>query len=540
MPLNPGLLKKIGFPEILQFFLIFTCVVVLLSAWLGIYWRNSIFIFFVSIIISYFLFRKFYISFSLPRKVLLLSLLVFIMASYPLLILHPFYPASTDTFHAINMRVIDEKIPETYTPYSDVNLNYQLGFHLFAKIFSDFLFFVPDYIIIWFFGAVFAALQLILLYLFASEFFGSERAGLISALLFIGTKIVFQNMYYGMYPWLMGTVFFLFFALLVLKRNKLGIIFLPAIFTIHPGVAFYSILYLLAYFLYFRESLKQLAILAVSLILAIPAYFQTYEARLAQLFSEGVSAVAVNTFTIENLVLPFMWTGIIPTLFFIVATLIAGTVFLKTRKINREQLFVFLLILLTYAAYAFFKILNFSNVMGAKISDLFMISVLLFSGFALASSRIKFFNTRIFYIALVILGLVFFLSSSYLTGLRDGIRITPEEAEFALLIKDAVPEKSKIIYLTDGGGKMAMLSDTIPYNALRGWFVAHSSKWLHPENFQPLIEKDLNWEMITQGCLECIPNTMAEYAVINEDFFPHTLQDEEVLTYKKFKLYKLN
>src|SRR3989344_3921341 len=90
--------KCAGFMNKAAFFLfIFIAVSILLSLWLGYFWRNSIFIFIVSIALSYLIYRKFYFNFLLKPGIFLLSALMFVLCIYPVFLITPYYSASIDS-----------------------------------------------------------------------------------------------------------------------------------------------------------------------------------------------------------------------------------------------------------------------------------------------------------------------------------------------------------------------------------------------------------------------------------------------------------
>ncbi len=529
------MMKKIF--SLIIFFLIFSAVSILLSLWLGLIWRNSLFILLVSLIISYFIFKKFRIEIFVPLRIYALGLLVFLMAAYPLLLIHPFYNASADPTSTITTIVIGDKIPETYAPYSNLSYRYVVGFQLFAKIFMDFLPFFPPYLITWFLGAIFAFLQLILIYVLAKIFFNSDTAGEWAAILFIGAKIVFQNMYWGQYSWLMGTVFFLAALAALLSKSKLAYLFFPVIFIIHPGPAFNILLFLAAYFLFFRQEFSAVATLILSLLLAIPSFLKSYFYLIYNTLFGGIHSFSftISGFLRLSLLIP-PWIGIIP--FFFAVLGIGWSI--KKRDFNKKKFLLLFLLLISAFLNVFFGV--FGTTVAGRVIELAAISAILLGSIFLTEIRMdstKYAN--LVKAVIIIFCLYFFFSSTILNHLRSGSKITPDEAAFAIRFKEIDPELSETLFLSPGGGKMAEISNKIPFNVRLNWFLPTNEVLIaNDPNLDEFVSKSAKWHYIVDNNrVEYIYDLNVDYVVINKEFFNNYLQKEPIFSYKQFDLYRL-
>jgi len=268
----------------LWFVLIFTGVSIILSLFAGLVWRQSLVILVLSFVLSYLLFRKFRFDYNIPRVVYLVAILVFFLSVHPLLFIHPFFNSSADPAPTTAAMLIGETIPPDYSPYADLAFNYQLGFPLFAKLFIDLLP-VEPYLVTWAIAGIFSGLQVIFLYVFASLLLHSRKAGMIAAFLFLGTKVVFMNMYFGEYTWIMGTTFFFAAFACLSKKSSLAMLFFPAMVAVHPGVTFNALLFLVLYVVFFWEVLSGAVKMVVSSVLALPSLLLTYSAAAANLLS---------------------------------------------------------------------------------------------------------------------------------------------------------------------------------------------------------------------------------------------------------------
>ena len=525
------------FGLILAFFL-FVAVSILVSQIFGFFWRNSLAILLISAAFSVLLFKKFNlgsINITLPKLVYFLILLMLVLASMPL-INKPFYPATQDPAQTILLRTLKGNIPLDFQPYEKISFSYQYGFHLFVRLFVDFIPFIPDYLIMWFFGILFAAMQVVLVYLLSSVFFKDNKIALLSALLLIGTKLIYANVWYGMYPWVLATCFFMLMVIFLKLNNGLAKLFLPVIIITHPGVGFYATLFLIIYFIFFEIKLKEIAKFIFPIIITIPSLIMIY----SPLFINFLSILTGNLIyhgEIKNISLLFDLIistpgtlGVIPSIFLF----IAAVVWLRNKNYfaKNSQNFFFLLAIVSWV---FSTVLGyFVNFIGNKIFELFTISAIIFAPSILAPYLNK-INLRKFLAILVIvllLQMFFFYNAKYLSHLRQGSKITKEMADFAINFKNFDPSLETAFFLTNSPSKIAEYSNKIPYDTKVGWFLPNDEIQIFHDEGKKIMDKkhEIAKKILDSNCFECIPNLGVKYAVVDKRLWLNTF-DKNLLVF---------
>jgi hypothetical protein len=518
---------------------VFTVVAIILSVWLGLLFLNTPVILIASFVISYFLIKKFPIKIErVPREVLLLAVIIAILCAHPLLLLHPFYPASNDAFHTIMVRVLqmNEKIPQTFEPYSGISFTYNFGFHLFVKLFADLFFFIPDYLVLWFFGVFFASVQAILIYFFAKELFVSEKAGLYSALLFVGTKMVYQEMFFGIWPRLLATNLFFLYFIFFLRKNKLCLLFPPALACVHAGIFFNVAVFSFLYILFNRAKLTPMLKTLPALVLALPSFVIVYSVSLMGLFAQSKFAEITLALLIKELVSVALWLGWVPLV-------VAGAGFfwmLYKRNYSKQKLFALavLVVFVLLYFYLFLKQYPSSNVP----MEFAGLGAVLFAGLTLSEIRFKSKEFEKWVkVLIIILCLLAFFASGYLTKFRFGSKISAEQAEFAFRFKEYDPALKEALFLTTGSSKIAEFANKIPFDVTRGFFlpavkhiVWHDAAWQ-----EVLRKKQLREKILQTKYVQCIYDSNVSYVVIDESYFPVKLKQSPVLEHGNIKLYKL-
>lgn len=523
------------------FFLVVASVVIVFSQWIGFFFLNSLLNLGIGIIIGFFLLwffcSKELLGFlRIPRIALAVALIAFLMSIFSFVFITPFFAPSSDPVHVITIRTLglNEKIPSNYLPFSEFAFSYQFGFHLFAKIFTDFFWFAKDYQVLIVLGAIIIALEAIAFYWFSKVFVSSERNRLIAVALFIGAKIVFQNLYFGLHPWNFASVLFFVFVAMFHKKSKLSFVFFPVIFSVHPGVA----VNMLAFFLFYlffnsRETIFFFRHLP-TLLLSAPILLVSYVPLALGFFSSKQSFFSFEK--LFSILQPLPLTlGLVPLLFFAFSIL-----FLLFRKrFSRNIAFfscVFAFSVLFYSYFSFGES-NFAS----KVLELFTVSAILISVLALDFENLSKKLFSLFLLAVVLFSVVsFFFFSGYLSYLRAGDKIDWEEAEFAFAFEKIDSSLQNTLFLTDGGAKMAELSNKIPFNVKRDYFVAYPDFQAKHDNGLLLEnEKAALFKRIVNGCKECVYQTNAKYVVLNKNFVSFELDEEKLLVSKNIVLYGL-
>ncbi|MDO8428038.1 MAG: hypothetical protein Q7S92_02380 [Candidatus Diapherotrites archaeon] len=516
---------------------IFLASASLASAWLGLIWRNSVFIFVISFGFTLLVLSKIKLPENPSKNAFLFAILTLILAGHPFLIIHPFYDASADPAASIVSLTIQEKIPATYAPYSNLPFTYELGFPLIAKIFIDFIPTIPAYGITWFLGLVFAFLQAIFVYFIGKKMFDSEKAGLIGIALFSVSKIVYQNMYWGQFPFMMATVFFLSFVFFFFEQHWLAGLFFPAIFLAHPGPAAYTILFIVLAAIFFKHTRAGILKVIPASLFALPAFFISYKPLIENTLSSA--ALTSNTANIPAYLAAIPpWVG----LSFLTAVLTCVWV-VKTKKYSQEILFwitCFISSLLLFVILGLINSGSTSLLAGRLIEFVFFSAVFVTLSVFIHIPKLQtqFFKPLV--LLILFLGLILFFTSTTLTHLRNGPRITPEEAEFAFAFKTFDPYLEKALILSQSNAKIAELANKIPYNIKSKWYLPYG---VHQNQsslaYEQINEEEETWKKIVEEqCIECINTISVRYIAVNTDFIDLNMPYPLVFEFKKFKVYQ--
>jgi hypothetical protein len=516
--------------------ILFLVIASLLSLWAGLVWRNSLVILVVSLMASYLVLKKIKLPENPSKIAWLLAFVAIALAAHPFLLLHPFYDASADPAATIVSLSIQETIPSTYAPFSDIAFTYELGFPLVAKLFIDLFPTIPPYAVTWGLGILFVLLQALMVYFLARKFFKTEQAGLLGLAFFAGSKLIYQNMYWGQFSWMMATVFFLAFLWFLFEDQKPMLLLFPAIFVTHPGPAFYTILIGVLLLLFLKNTRKHFLPLLGSLLIALPAFWISYLPLVQGALAKTADITFNSKFAAFVLAIP-PWIGIT----FITAVLASFWVI----QTKRETQDVFWLTVFA-SSLALILVLGWINTNSASLLAGRIIELLFFSALFLSVSflvNVSWFKKIKFeYVlgAVLILGLVLFFTSTTLTHLRMGSKITPEEAEFAQAFKEFDPDLKVAFIFSKNNAKIGEVSNKIPYHVKSGWYLpygVHSN--LETPAQQKLIERENTWNrIVTDACAECATKAPVDYIVVNTTFVEMEFNLDPVFTYGTFLVYK--
>jgi len=461
------------------------------------------------------------------------------LAAYPVLFITGF-PASNDALHSIHVRLIKEKIPLTYEPYSPLPLNYRLGFHLFARFLLDLIPFFDDFMLLWFLGVIFVGLQLILFYVFIFKFTSSNNASMLATILLFGSKTLFQNMYFGLYPWLLATNLFLLIFICFKENNKFSFLFFPTLFLVHPAIAFIFLVFFCFYLFFFEKLIKLLPYL-FSLILTLPSFIGIDSALIFSVSGTPFMIPAFNALIKIFIALP-LWIGLIPIIVFLIALIFS---FFK-KSFSKEKIFSIALIFSSIALFFFFNFKN--NPLDNKLIELLTFAVLLF--IALTFNEIKennFIqkNLKKIFIILLLLCLLTFFFSSYLEKIRQGSKITKNEFLFARTFFAFDSEPKKTLFLTNHSGKMAEYSNKAPLDAMHDWlvfFLPDQEKY-DSKALEAIKRKELEQKIINSKDIKLIEKTVKdyniEYVVIDSNFIDLNLFFNKAFVFDSFVVYKV-
>jgi len=539
------MLKKL--PQFIWLSMIFTSLSILLSYWTGPYFLSAPLTLILSAAGTYILWKKFPVRLELRKEVLAASAIMFILVAYPLLMMHPFYMGANDTLHTINLRVLQDqgKIPETYQPYSEISFTYIIGYHLFTNMFYDLVPVAPDYIFLWFFGALVSAALPILVYLFAKELFGSERTALISAFLVLGTKFIYIDFFFGMFPRLLAWALFFAFILALFRKSPLSFLFLPAIFAVHSGIGMNTIIFLAFVSLLYPMKARILKH-APSLLLALPAFLISYAPLFYYTLSPDKSPVAYvqSSLSAEALSLALSM-GWLP-----VALFVLGTLWFAFRKsFGKEKLLFFSVA--AFSALAYFLLLG--RIVTVNIfTDLLNVSGLFFGALFLSEllkkAPLKQFlskpGIRLSHLIpiIIIISLLAFFASGYITSIRQGTKLNQESADFAFAFQSFDPEPRTTLFITSlPPSKLAEYSNKIPLDKEKGFFLPLTPTLVIQDN---AYLSEMENSKLKQKIMEDPKNRASQadvhYIVVEKNTLSEPLGLPVAFEYKDFTVYTTN
>lgn len=514
--------------QIVLFFFIFSSLIILVSLNIGLFVLHSPSIFIVAFLLSLLLYKKWTFHVTIPLHVWLLALLMGLLLAYPVLLSTPFYTGGSDPAQTIILRVLTDRIPQTFAPYADLSFTYQFSYHLLVKVFNDILPFLPDYLWLWLLGVVFGAFQIVSVYLSVLILSDNKRAALYSSILLFGTKAIYRDVLVGGFHTVLAVNFLLLALVCFHKKNKLAYLFFPAAVAVHPHIGALSFLLFGAYLFFFRGGMKRFLKLLPSLVLIIPVFMTTYLALFIGLVDPGDPL----TFHLEMNPLFYalipLFIGIVPSAFFGVSVIDR----IIKRKLTKEQKFYLSLSFLVILLYVILGFVGFRFL--GKLFELGIIAVVSFSGLVLSTWR----SRKFLFIGILLLGIVVILSSGELNNNRFVGKVSPEEAQFAFAFKEYDPDLKTVFIFSKGSQKISEYANKIPYDPYKDWYLPYDDKQVfHDEGLELLKQNhNISEDILSEACISCVQNLGVDYLVINHNQFDLPFEDA-VFTYKNFTVH---
>lgn len=520
---------------IAMIFLLWVSFVSLSSAWIG-YWNLfPVPLLVLGLAAAFLLWKRFGFEAETPALAVGLFVLMLALSAFPLLLVHPFFPASADALHVTHIRILQDHIPATYSPYADLQFTYQIGFALFSNAIAKTLFLVPDYLVVWLLGLLFSGLLVLLSYWIVFELTQNPKTGLVAGVLVFGSKFVFQTFYYGVFPLLASFCLFLAAWLLLEKKNPLVFLLVPAVLIFHPFTGLLLLFFLACYFAQNRNWRQSFWVL-VSVLLALPSFLTTYWNAFGNASNKPLS-FGFSAFFSALAPVP-LWLGLVPLLFFLLAV-----AFLKRTKKTRFVLFFSLAV---FALFLFFAGIGFPH--ADKFFTFFSIFAVLFaslffvSGFWQQAEQKNHLARRFNAVLLVLLLLClasFFLSKD-LQHARSGSKATVADEQFAFAFKQFDPSLKKTIFLSQGsGGWLAVLSNKIPLDPLANNMIQGSELQFAPGWSTVLARSELQ-KRIENGCLDCIAQSGSDYLAVDRNLYGFQFTFKKVFEFGSFEVYTIN
>jgi len=523
-----------SFWKITLWFFVLASIFSVTSLLVGYYWLNTIVILAFSIILATLITLKFGFGEKVGKKALILCALLAFLLAFPLLFQHPFFDASSDAATIINLRILGEKIPLDYEPYSGISFSYQSAFSIFVKSFASIFYFIPDYLVYWILGLIVGGLELIVFYVFSKRFFKSEAVAEYSVILLFGTKMLFLNAYFGDHALNLGVSLLLLAVLAVHEDSKLKFLFFPALLVIHPGAAMLFFIVLISYALAFRQKARQALEILPFAILAVPAFIATYLPLASQVFSPSGNAgfASLNDLARQAILLP-------QALGLPVFALLLLFLFASRKKIPKSREFCFLKYAAVLSLIAYFALSIKQAPFTGKFFELITVVGIIATAVFIAENK----TSKKFGIKLQVLVLAFcllgFFASAQLNDLRKGTKMNSEEYWFALEFKKFDPELKETLFLTSRNSKIAEYSNKIPFDVLGEYFIAANQKQVRNDKAwaEAVSRRELRKKIIAEKCVECVEGINVDYAVVERGVFPE-LSWPKVLDYGKFAVFE--
>jgi len=521
----------------LLFVAIFFAVVIIVSNAIGFFWLNSLFIGAVSLVISFFLVKKFGPKIETERGLFALMLFLLVLLIFPLILINNFFPASIDPISTSMLRILDGRIPLTHEPYSTINLSYALGSPLVNNMFSETITIIPDYLWPWIMGVVSGVLQLFFFYLFAGALFTNKKTAIYATAIFFCGKLIFENFYVGEMAWYLGSMFMFLFLYLHLKKNPLQYIVFPAVFAAHPLAGFNLLVILCVYWATHLPKVKEVLKLAISLLLVAPLIVMSYgPIAVNLLFNRGTGMSFLPPgFLPAVAAMPF-WVGTGLTIVLIFAIVLA----LKKKMLSKFEEKKFLAGLLIFSAALFIFFCSIGFMLAGKEIEVTIIAMVLLS--AALFAQMKFENKkRLAVIAIIlIVAMVFFFASTKLDHYRDGSKISQDGITFARGFYEIDPEMSTVLFLTKEGGKIAEYSNKIPYDVTGSHTIVYFAfVYYHDAAYDELgVKKEIQESIFAGKEIGKIQDLNVKYIAVNTADFNTPLPYKLIYNYNSYNLYE--
>ncbi len=527
--------EKIG--KGLIFIALLFSLIIIISNIIGFFWLNSIIILVVSFIGAVLL-SKFIPKIKVDNKLFGLMILLVIMLSYPVIFITPGFTAGADAVSTTMIRLLNGHIPLDHAQYGGLNLSYQLGFPLVANVFTEIAPIMPDYLWPWALVVFAGALQLFFIYLFSKEFFKSEKAGFVSAILFFGGKLVYENVYNGEFAWVMATAFMFLFLYLFLKKNRLQYIVFPVVFVTHPAVGFNLLVFFIIHFIFYKTKIKEVVKILSSLILVIPLIIMSYfPIAYNMLFNKDtISEGFAFGFWKAILALP-PWIGNAIVIAFVLLLIVS--IWKRTLLKEKEQNFLFTLLIVSTVMFILFSFIGF--VLAGRIVELMFITILLLSASFFTKIELSKKKIAILLILFLLTSLFFFTTSSILNHYRNSNKNDLENIKFAVAFYEFDSSQERVLFLSQGGGgKIGEYSNKIPFNLKSAHMILLRDFSYYPnEAFYEFKSNTATWEKIFyENSIELVDNINVKYIVVNKNDFKTELNYPIVFEYAKFIVYK--
>lgn len=437
------------------------------------------------------------------------------------------YDLSGDSAPVIAASLIGETIPFTYQPYADLPFFYPLGLPVILSQLSEAG--IPLHLGGWMLGL----LGIILLTFFLTAILcgrtKNKAAWVLIPLLITTLRFPLQSLLVGEYPLLLS--FGLGTAAWYLSKSKEweSIILWSGAFILHP----YGMLVTLAGWILLEwPTIQTILVRALGIgVLTLPVW-------VLQLLPMIVSSALKSdpgSITLSMLVAQFFLVGIIPSL--AAAAAIAVGVWKKQTRILTPYLLLVAVGIGGAGVAAVFP----GFVIGGKLIFLAGVGAI---GLALhiIPPFVKPSTLKAMGILILIAGLVVTVTSPTMMNYMDGSKATINEARFAEWFRMYDPGTSRVLFLSNGQGKMAQYANKIPMDLIQTHFFTSVSYSLFDNAETERIKQESRAfkQMMSEQCVDCVDTFDVHYIVVNPSDFPPLPNREPFLQKDGFLIYAGN
>ncbi len=482
---------------------------------------------------------------ELPLLVWVTGLILVGLTSYSLLFIHPYYDASADPLHTMNVRVLANSttLPDTYAPYSDVPLSYPLGFHLAMVPLVRGLSFIPDYQILWAAGLLFVFFYPIFLYYFLHKLTANSQLSSIAVLLLLGTKTIFYNVFTGLYPWLLAADLVLLAWLFSINRHPLAFVFWPAVFVVHPAIGAYGVAAYVLYIFFFNQTWRAILPIVGGLVIALPAlpaYLATFNTSFGTNLPGSGMVPAVSMAGLAKLsYLLIPWIGIVPVGLAVVSIILGA----RNYFIHSRRVFYFFAANIIVAGIAFLFFAAKGSALDNKMVEWATVAALgIFASTGHWVQRIPKELLQYVPIILAALCLIFFFTASTITHYRMGSKIDADGAAFAAQFKELDDRPARVFYFSKYPAKISQYSNKIPYDITQQYFVSligiqHANYEKDPVAVEAYSRAALRKKILDENCFTCALETDSDYVVVDSRYYALNSSQEPLLRVGAYSLY---
>lgn len=494
---------------------IFISIWIILSIWFGYAGLLSPVVGVVSLILAYGVAQKIPPSVREPplRTATVAFAIMFVGLAAILFGVQGGFDLSADATPSVATMIIAQGIPATYSPFFDLPVFYQMGLPAVASQFVPLGF--PPHIVLWFFAIMGIGIFLAGLLRLGARINPNPLFLFWVPIVFLGTRFPVYNVLLGEYPWLISFGLGMAAVSLFSRSWKAGLLVLTASGLAHPYV---GLLFALVWVAFTRPTLQKLFQTAAGgIVLTLPLVV-----FLILPFSREAHASlsSVEPFSVGSIFANVLLVGLVPV------ALAAGWAIQKIISREKWSMNEGLLVLLSGGAIILSTIFNAwfpELILGTKLPVLAIIGTTLLGALFL-SRIIKPHHSFRVAAGIIIVSFVLLATSPSMQSYAIGSKSTLDEGAFAQFLREYDSRVVPVLFLSEGGGKMAQYSWKIPTDPKGAHFML-ALQLLDTPLARALKQQSQDYhELYSSQCVSCVDDFLKKYpstyVVVNSDEFP--------------------